>query len=208
MLALATTAGAAQAQTKAPLPPPATQAAPSGERLAVLERLPERIGSFVRSGPPRQDTTANVADGAILRYQGPSGFMTVFLYRMAGQAIPDGAESAIIQSELAASERQMLNAMAQPGPEGVPRAPAEMITGYAFAAPDGPRFRCVEARRAIAAPQAGSGPWQQHEHVCVTGRLQGYLKIRVTYRVAQPESERVRGAVQALVGGAGAAAVR
>jgi hypothetical protein len=127
-------------------------------RLAVLERLPERIGSFARSGPARQDTTPNVADGAILRYQGASGFMTVFLFRMsAGGPIPDGTESPVVQAELAASERLMLGAMAQVGPDGVPRAPAELVTGYAFTAPDGPRFRCVEARRAIAAPQGGAG---------------------------------------------------
>jgi hypothetical protein len=124
----------------------------------VLERLPERIGSFARSGPARQDTTPNVADGAILRYQGASGFMTVFLFRMsAGGPIPDGTESPVVQAELAASERLMLGAMAQVGPDGVPRAPAELVTGYAFTAPDGPRFRCVEARRAIAAPQGGAG---------------------------------------------------
>lgn len=210
MLALATTAGVAQAQTKAPAAPPpsATPAPPSSERLAVLERLPERIGSFTRSVPARRDTTANVVDGAVLRYRGPSGMMSVFLYRMPGPAVPDGSESSIIQSELAASERSMIDAMARPGIDGVPRAPLEMITGYAFAAPEGPRFRCVEARRAIAAPQGSSGPWHQHEHVCVTGRLQGYLMMRVSYGVPQPESERVRGAVQALVGGAGAAVVR
>lgn len=204
MLALATPLGAAQAQTKTPVAPAPT-ASPSGERVAVLARLPERIGSFARSAPPRQDTTANVVDGAILRYQGASGFMTVFLYRMPGEAVPDGAESAIIQSELAASERSMINSMAQPGADGVPRAPAEMITGYAFTAPGGPRLRCVEARRAIAAPQGSAGPWQQHEHVCVTGRLQGYLKMRVTYRAPQTEADRVQGAVQALVGQAAAA---
>ncbi|MBR0657201.1 hypothetical protein [Plastoroseomonas arctica] len=200
MLALAATAGPALAQVKAP-------AAGGGERVAVLERLPERIGSFARSGPVRQDTTANVEDGAILRYQGASGFMTVFLYRMGGPAIPNGTESPIVQAELAGSERSMLNTMAQPGPDGIPRAPAELITGYAFAAPDGPRFRCVEARRAIPAPQGAGGGWHQHEHVCVTGHMQGYLKMRVTYRAPDPEGERVRDAVQALVGGA-AAAVR
>lgn len=200
MLVLFAASGAASAQTKAPVAP-APPSAPTSARLAVLERLPDRIGSYARSGPARRATTPNVENGATLRYNGASEFMIVFLYRMsAGPAIPDGTESPVVQAELAASERSMLNAMVQVGQDGVSRAPAELVTGYAFTAPDGPHFRCVEAPRAIAAPRGGAGAWHQHEHVCVTGHPQGYLKMRATYRAPGPESDQVRDAGQALIG--------
>ena len=191
---LALLAGCAAQPAKIVAGPEQAPARAEAGPVTDLDPLPETLAGMARQGPPQRDT-APATQGSFLRYAGPGGIATVYLYTRDGMPPVDDAAAAVVTRELvlATIAASALHARAEAGdkPPPVPAWRSFMIQiGTARAGGTAP-LRCAHAAVVLR-----DRPYD--DFVCVTGLGGRLLKLRLTLARVPGTEGRAAGYVGAF----------
>jgi hypothetical protein len=164
----------------------------TGDSLALLARVPARLMLATRIRPPVQDAAPRTLEGALVGYRQSDGAVTIYLFRETPETLPRGPDSPAVQVHLQDATATMLNVLNRR--EGaVTSAEVTRLADYRHAPRGGAAFRCVRARRVIAAPpQSSPGEWERTDHLCVTSIRGRFLKLRGTFQHPTQQREALR----------------